>query len=303
MRFKVLGILVAISIAAFGLPAHGAELKFRVEHGRFSYLFAGDPIWVTVFVTALDVSERQNVRPEAHCDVRFTATGEDGNVLELQAEPGRTISNRLIDTPQGETLGVRQKLWLFEGVVKLSPLPAGTYTLTASYVDLVHSTTLRVWNGDEDADARAALLGREAERTTDYSRFRSLQLARLELQPTNSGILWELAGQAEYRAPIEETDRYYAQALAIVKTNVESEWLKAKVNDIEDQRNEARRFELVINAIRALLPEFYQNREGLMIEKPSYLQDSTVRLVDVKTKRVLKALNEYPARTQPSAGH
>lgn len=210
-------------------------------------------------------NDRPRVSVEIYVATRATTPAFDGNwasdVKFALTQHGQPVDAKatLIDS-QPEWLTQRKDLDPYSPVFhtvtakyEMRALVAGEYHLQIRYGDDVQDGTFIVAKGDENAAIADLNIQRELARgATSWNDYKRLQLRRIELSPTNMTALWQLANEAELRAPLAETRSYYERLRDLYRAS---------------EAREVNALAPTIDRIIDLLPEYYSDRANLRIEK------------------------------------
>jgi hypothetical protein len=147
----------------------------------------------------------------------------------------------------------------YQGTFDLGQLEPGDYTLQVEVHGLQSSRfPLAVRTGSE-LEVRDVYLQKKARAARDWTEFKTLELERLQLDPTKAAALLELAQRSLEFGTLEETSGYFDRAATTMEQNI-LDW--SKVNPA-DARKQAAAVETAVAQIRSLvrvLPDYFAHR-------------------------------------------
>jgi len=176
----------------------------------------------------------------------------------------------------------------------LGPLPAGDYTLSASFLSMKASPLpFSVRRGDETPEVRRAFLRytlNSQPRTYPEAKAIYSELAKLE--PDNAGNLKDLASMALQYGPPEDAASAYAQARAIVAANREQQVAKDK--KLAPQLEEAFERELTKLAnLRAMADAVVQSHGTLTVKVQGFSAETRqYELVERGSGHIVRMIHE-----------
>lgn len=196
---------------------------------------------------------------ELSWDIVDAATGKNQSIEPRLVRA--SVRERGPNAPNATDRDTSVECTTYEGAFDLGRLSPGDYTVRVSIKGLQSPRFPLAVRTGREPEVRDVYLQEKARKTSDWSRFRALQLERVRLDPTKAAALLELAQRSLEFGTLDETNDYFERAAKTMEQNIK-DWSKVNPADAKKQAPAVESSVRNIRALQRVLPEYFANRRA-----------------------------------------